>query len=118
MASLIHGHAHPRIVGVVSSQLEKGFVFASPLEIQYRHAEHLCGRIPATDMVRYCTSGTEATLFAMRAARAFTGNNGIIKMDDGFHGTHDFAEVNVTPDFSPKIFLRYIWRDVGFLPVS
>jgi glutamate-1-semialdehyde 2,1-aminomutase len=104
MASLIHGHAHPLIVEAVCSQLEKGTVFASPVEVQYRHAEHLCSRIPAMDMVRYCNSGTEATLFAMRAARAFTGKDAIIKMDGAYHGTHDFVEVNVSPDSSAKDF--------------
>jgi glutamate-1-semialdehyde 2,1-aminomutase len=82
MASLIHDHVHSRIVEVVRSQLEKGIVLASPVEVQYKHAEHLCNRIPAMDMVRYCNSGTEATLFAMRAARAFAGKDVII--NDGW----------------------------------
>jgi glutamate-1-semialdehyde 2,1-aminomutase len=50
------------------------------------------------DMVRYCNSGTEATMFVIRAARAYAGKDGVIKIDGGYHGGHDLAEVNVIPD--------------------
>jgi len=95
--SLIHGHAHPKIIKAVQSQMQKGSVLGSASEIQYRHAEHLCTRVPSMEMVRYGNSGTEGTLFAMRAARAFTGKSMFIKMDGGYHGSHDFIEVNVFP---------------------
>jgi glutamate-1-semialdehyde 2,1-aminomutase len=98
--SLIHGHAHPRIVAAAKAQLEKGTVLGSPAEIQFRHAEHLCGRVPSFEAVRYCNSGTEATLFAIRAARAHTKKDAIVKMDGGYHGSHDVVDVNVTPDIS------------------
>jgi glutamate-1-semialdehyde 2,1-aminomutase len=98
--SLIHGHAHPRVTEAARLQLEKGTVLGSPAEIQYVHAEHLCGRVPSLEMVRYCNSGTEATLFAMRAARAFTRREIFIKMDGGYHGSHDFVDINVMPDAS------------------
>jgi glutamate-1-semialdehyde 2,1-aminomutase len=96
--SLIHGHAFPTIVDAIREQAVKGTVFGSAGAVQYRHAEHLCDRIPAMDMIRYCNSGTEATLFVIRAARAFTGRDGIIKIDGGYHGGHDLAEVNILPD--------------------
>lgn len=96
--SLIHGHAHPTIVEAIREQAVNGTVFGAAGAIQYRHAEHLCSRIPTMDMVRYCNSGTEATLFVIRAARAFTGKDGIIKIDGGYHGGHDLAEVNNLPD--------------------
>ena len=96
--SLIHGHAFPAIVEAIQEQAAKGTVFGSAGDIQYLHAEHLCRRIPGMDKIRYCNSGTEATLFAIRAARAFTGRDGIIKMDGGYHGGHDLAEVNIVPD--------------------
>jgi len=96
--SLIHGHAFPPIVEAIREQAVKGTVFGSAGAVQYLHAEHLCSRIPAMDMIRYCNSGTEATLFAIRAARAFTGRDGIIKIDGGYHGGHDLAEVNIIPD--------------------
>lgn len=95
--SLIHGHAHPKIMEAARAQLENGSVFGSATEIQYLHAEHLCARVPSLDLVRYGNSGTEGTMFAMRAARAFTGKDMFVKMDGGYHGSHDFIEVNVFP---------------------
>ncbi len=95
--SLIHGHAHPQVMQAVRDQLENGSVFGSATEIQYFHAEHLCARVPSLDLVRYNNSGTEATMFVMRAARAFSGKDMFIKMDGGYHGSHDFIEVNVFP---------------------
>ena len=99
--SLIHGHAHPDIVAATKTQLEKGTVFGAAAEIQFRHAEHLCNRISAMDQIRYCNSGTEATLFAIRAARAYTGKDTFIKMDGGYHGCHDAVEVNIFADPNP-----------------
>lgn len=99
--SLIHGHCHPSVTKAARDQLEKGTVFGSATEIQYKHAEHLCDRVPSLDMVRYGNSGTEGTLFAMRAARAFTGKELFIKMDGGYHGSHDYIEVNVFPGSAP-----------------
>ena len=96
--SLIHGHSHPKVTEIAQTQLRKGVVLGSAGEIQYRHSEHLCHRIPAADMVRYSNSGTEATLFAMRVARAFKGRDGILKMDGGYHGMHDYAQVNIFPE--------------------
>jgi glutamate-1-semialdehyde 2,1-aminomutase len=100
--SLIHGHAHPDIIAAAMAQIEKGTVFGAAGEIQYRHAEHLCNRLTSMDQVRYCNSGTEATLFAIRAARAFTGKDIFIKMDGGYHGSHDAVEVNIFPDPNPQ----------------
>jgi len=96
--SLIHGHAFPAIVEAIRQQAPSGTVFGSAAAIQYLHAEHLCRRVPGLQMVRYCNSGTEATLFVIRAARAFTGRDGIIKIDGGYHGGHDLAEVNIVAD--------------------
>ena len=96
--SLIHGHAHPAVTRAAQAEMEKGAIFGAPAEIQFVHAEHLCRRIPGLDSIRYCNSGTEATMFALRAARAFTGRDLIVKMDGGYHGSHDVAEVNLTPD--------------------
>ena len=97
-SSIIHGHAHPRIIEAARAQLELGTIFGAPSEIQYLHAKHLCERVPSIDSIRYCNSGTEATQFALRGIRAFTKKNAIMKMDGGYHGTHDVAEVNLFPD--------------------
>lgn len=93
--SLIHGHAHPAIVQAATAQLEKGAVLGSASEAQFELAGILCERVPSLDVARFCNSGTEATMMAMRAARAYTGRDLILKMDGGYHGSHDFAEVNV-----------------------
>ena len=96
--SLIHGHAHPPTVSAIQEQAARGTVLGSAAEITVEHAEMLCNRVPSFDSVRYCNSGTEATHLAMRAARAFTGRDIIIKMDGGYHGSHDYVQVNVQPD--------------------
>jgi len=102
--SLIHGHVYPDIVKRGRTQLEEGTVLGAPAMIQFEHAEILCNRIPSLEMVRYCNSGTEATLYAMRTARAFTKKDMIVKMDGGYNGTHDSAEVNINPDLTAKAF--------------
>jgi len=101
--ALIHGHGHPAIVEAVNSQIPKGTIYGTPVECQYAFAEYLVNRIPSIDFIRFANSGTEATLFAMRAARCFTGKDVIIKMNGGYHGTHDFAWVNVLhPDLQRR----------------
>ena len=96
--SLIHGHAHPATVSAIQEQAARGTVLGSAAEVTVEHAEMLCNRVPTFDSVRYCNSGTEATLLAMRAARAFTGRDIIIKMDGGYHGSHDYVQLNMQPD--------------------
>ena len=96
--SLIHGHSHPATVSAIQEQAARGTVLGSAAEVTVEHAEMLCGRVPSLESVRYCNSGTEATHLAMRAARAFTGKDVIVKMDGGYHGSHDYVQVNVKPD--------------------
>jgi len=95
--SLIHGHAHPAIVAALAEQASRGTALGAPSPIQAEHAEIICRRVPSIEKIRYCNSGTEATLFASRAARAFTGKEVIVKIDGGYHGTHDLAEINMFP---------------------
>jgi len=94
----IHGHSHPHVIKAIESQMKKGISYSAPADLQYRLAELLCNRIPGMDLIRFCNSGTEATMFAMRAARVYTGKNGFICMDGGYHGSHDFVGVNNKPD--------------------
>jgi glutamate-1-semialdehyde 2,1-aminomutase len=96
--SLLHGHNHPYICQKLTELLQKGPVLGSSNDLQVEMAETLTGRIPAMDTVRFCSSGTEATQYTIWAARAFTGRNSIVKIDGGFHGTHDFVMVNLDPD--------------------
>src|SRR5215218_6697470 len=96
--SLIHGHAHPAIVAAVSERLPFGTAFPAPNEAQTQLAEIIVDRVASVDMMRFCNSGSEAVMNALRAARAFTGRDLIIKMEGGYHGTYDDVEVSVRPD--------------------
>jgi len=102
MTSLVHGHAHPHITAALRTQLEKGVVHGIPVEAKYKLAELICRRIPSMESVRFNNTGSEATLFAMRAARGFTGKDKFIKIDGGYHGNHDFGQVNLFPDMGTK----------------
>jgi glutamate-1-semialdehyde 2,1-aminomutase len=95
--AMILGHAHPKIVEAIRRQAARGtgFAAANPAEVEL--ATILCERVPSVDAVRFCNSGTEATMFAMRLARAFTGRSKIARMEGGYHGTHDYAEVSTHP---------------------
>lgn len=95
--SLIHGHANEKIAEAISSVAYRGTAIPAGVEEQIKLAELLCERVPCVDRVRFCNSGTEATLFATRAAKVFTGKSGIVKMFGGYHGTTDMMEYNVTP---------------------
>jgi glutamate-1-semialdehyde 2,1-aminomutase len=95
--SLIHGHAHPAITAAVTAQLPKGTVYATAIAAQAQLAGMLCNRVASVDLVRFTNSGTEATMNAVRAARAFTGRDLVVKMEGGYHGTYDDFEVSVHP---------------------
>jgi glutamate-1-semialdehyde 2,1-aminomutase len=92
--SMIHGHAHPKIVEAASRQIKKGTVYAAPTESQYRLAEMICKRVKSVEQVRFTNSGTEATMMAIRTAMAYTGKDKIVKMEGGYHGSHDIAEIS------------------------
>lgn len=98
--ALVHGHRHPAVLAAVAGQIDRDIIYGAPSESQYRLADLLTARIPGIELVRFTNSGTEATMMAMRTARAFTGRDIILKMDGGYHGSHDFAEVNISPDMS------------------
>ena len=70
MTSLVHGHAHPHVMEAIRRQTEQGITHGLPVEAQYRLAELLCSRIASIDSLRFCNTGSEATMFCMRAARA------------------------------------------------
>jgi len=86
---LILGHAHPAIHAAIVAAAEKGTSFGAPTEGEVCFAEELCAAHPALEMVRLCSSGTEATMHAIRLARGFTGRSHIIKLDGCYHGAHD-----------------------------
>ena len=95
--SLILGHANPEISGVISDQAGKGAAFSGPTSAQIRLANILTDRIPSVDTIRFTNSGTEGTMMAVRAARQFTGREKILKIEGGYHGSHDYVSVSVYP---------------------
>jgi glutamate-1-semialdehyde 2,1-aminomutase len=97
--SLIHGHAHPQVTEAIAKASARGTAVPAGIEEQVQLAELLCNRIPGLERIRFCNSGTEATLFAVRAAKAFTGKFGLLKVLGGYHGTTDMMEYNVAPVF-------------------
>ena len=86
---LIFGHADPVIVSAIVDAASKGVSYGAPTEGEVRFAEELCAMHPVLDMVRLCSSGTEATMHAIRLARGYTGRDHIIKIDGCYHGAHD-----------------------------
>jgi glutamate-1-semialdehyde 2,1-aminomutase len=87
--SLILGHAHPDVVVAVEAQVRRGSAFGAPSELEVALAEELVRRIDSVERVRFTNSGTEATMFAIRAARARTGRSLVATFDRAYHGTHD-----------------------------
>ena len=78
-------------------QAARGNSFSGPTEAQIRLAKLLCDRVPSLDTVRFANSGTEGTMMAIRAARAFTGRHKIAKFEGGYHGSHEYVSVSVRP---------------------
>jgi len=93
--ALILGHRHPRVCRAVREAISKGFAFASPTESEIRLAQIIQERVPSVEQLRFVNSGTEAAMFALRAARAFTGRPKIAKFEGGFHGTYDLVQISV-----------------------
>lgn len=89
--SLIMGHAHPDVVAAVEAQVRRGSSFAAPTELEIELAEEISLRVPSIERIRFTNSGTEATMFALRLARAHTGRDTIAKFAGAYHGTHDLA---------------------------
>jgi glutamate-1-semialdehyde 2,1-aminomutase len=86
---LILGHAHPQVVAAVKQAAEKGTSFGAPTEAEIELAERIVAFVPSIEMVRLVTSGTEATMSAVRLARAYTGRSVVIKFDGCYHGHGD-----------------------------
>ena len=96
--SLVLGHAPGQVVDAVQAVAKSGLSFPGPTESEVRLAEMLVRRLPSVETVRFTNSGTEATMNAVRLARAFTGRPKLAKFEGAFHGTHDWVMVSVTPD--------------------
>jgi len=100
---MLLGHAHPAVVEAVQRQAGHGTTFMLLNEPIIELAEEIVRAVPCADQVRFMSSGSEATFFALRVARAFRRRDKIMKFEGGFHGTHDYALMSTTPR-SPKAF--------------
>src|SRR5450432_2632266 len=94
--ALMAGHCHPAVVKAVEQKLHEVTTFGMPHEQEWELAEEICKRYPV-EMVRFGSSGTEATMHACRIARAATGRDKILKFEGAYHGLHDTALVSVKP---------------------
>jgi glutamate-1-semialdehyde 2,1-aminomutase len=95
--SMVVGHSHPKVVEAIDKAARAGTHFAAPTESTVLYAEELCRRFQA-DKVRFCNSGTEATMSAIRVARAATGREHIVKIEGSYHGHHDAVMFSVVPN--------------------
>ncbi len=100
---MILGHSHPAVVAAVREQLENGTTYFLVNEPIIRLADELCRAVPCAEQVRFTSTGSEATFFALRAARAWRKRDKILKFEGGYHGSHDYALMSSSPR-SPKAF--------------
>ena len=110
-ASLLLGHAHPDVVSALTEQAAKGTFFADshPLEVDW--AELIKGLIPSAERVRFVGSGTEATMLAIRIARAYSGKNKILRFEGHYHGWHEFVDLGMSAPYDKP-------SSLGVLPGS
>jgi glutamate-1-semialdehyde 2,1-aminomutase len=95
--SLLMGHAFPPVVAAVTQQMQRGSHFGGMHENVLRWAELVCELVPSAERVRFTSSGTEATLLALRVARAFTARRWVLKFEGHFHGWHDEVMAGAVP---------------------
>ena len=86
---MIVGHAHPDVIKAVKETAENGLSFGAPTELETKVAKTICDLIPSIDKVRMVSSGTEATMSALRLARGYTGRDKIVKFEGCYHGHSD-----------------------------
>jgi glutamate-1-semialdehyde 2,1-aminomutase len=135
--ALIHGHAHPTLVSIVSQAMAEGSHFASATSAEVEAAERFRRMVPSAEVVRFCNTGSEATMLALRLARAHTGRTKFLKFEGHYHGWYDPYLLNAhshppgqlgTPDnparipdsegIPPATFDDVVlapWNDIGIL---
>ena len=97
--AMLAGHLNTEVVRETKMALEQGTLFVTPSPISRNGAELLCKRF-AIDQIRFANSGTEATMYAVRLAKAYTGKPAIVKMEGGYHGSYDPLTVSAKPALS------------------
>ena len=111
------GHAHPAVTAAVAAQLPKGTTFYFLNEPEIMLAQKLVDAIPCADSVHYVGSGTEATFYSLRIARAYTGRNKIMKFEGAWHGMHDYGLWGTVPTVASP-YPRALPDSVGVPPAA
>lgn len=93
-SALVHGHCFAPVVAAAEAQIRLGASFSGPTEAELELGEHLQRRVSGFERVRFTNSGSEAVMFAVKAARAFTGRFKIAKCEGAYHGSYDFVETS------------------------
>ncbi len=101
--ALILGHAHPAVVAALRDRVQHGTAFFGPTELEIELAELVRARVPSMQRIRFCSSGTEAVLNVIRAARAFTGRGRIAKFEGAYHGIDDPAMISYMPPVNESL---------------
>lgn len=94
---LIFGHRPTAVTAAVVAQLQRGSLFTLAHELDYEVGRKICASVPGCDLVRFCNSGTEATMAAIRLARAWTGKEKILKFEGMYHGWSDVTAISTSP---------------------
>jgi len=94
---MILGHAHPEVVAAVQEQIERGSTFYAVNDRAVELGERIVAAAPCAQAIKFCASGSEATFYALRLARAATGREKVLKFEGGYHGHHDWVMMSVTP---------------------
>jgi glutamate-1-semialdehyde 2,1-aminomutase len=94
---MLVGHAHPAVTAAVVDQVAKGSTFFANNAQGIALAEAIVDAVPCAEQVRFVSSGSEATFYAMRVARAYTGRDKVLKFEGGFHGMSDYALMSMAP---------------------
>jgi glutamate-1-semialdehyde 2,1-aminomutase len=101
---LVTGHGHPRVLEAVRAEVSRAgtLIFGAPTDLELRLADRLARIVPSAEMVRFTSSGTEATLHALRLARGATGRSRIVKFEGHYHGVHDHVLWNLDQPLPPR----------------
>jgi glutamate-1-semialdehyde 2,1-aminomutase len=119
--AMLLGHAHPEVVEAVREQVARGTHAGGNTRLETEWAQLLTELVPSAEQVKFTSSGTEATLLALRAARAYTGKSKIIKFEGHFHGWHDYVMCGVVPPYDTPMSAgipQEVQRSVMLIPFN